>query len=256
MSDLTTAVPRRLTFPRGFTLTEMAVVLVIVALLIAGMMLPLSAQQDIRARQETEKTLNDIREALIGFAIANGRLPRPATSAADGAENTANCANDAACSGFIPWATLGVTRLDGWNKLIRYSVTPAFADNNAPITMTTRPNRTVQTRDNAGVLQYLIGVDDPPPDGNPDCITPTRCAPAVVFSHGRFNHGTSAAGNALPDGSATNTDEDANDAGPMNYFSRLASEDTAAGGGEFDDLVIWLPATILTNRLISAGKLP
>jgi prepilin-type N-terminal cleavage/methylation domain-containing protein len=47
------AVSRRLTFARGFTLTEMAVVLVIVALLIAGMMLPLSSQQDNRARKET-----------------------------------------------------------------------------------------------------------------------------------------------------------------------------------------------------------
>lgn len=80
------AVPRRLTFARGFTLAEMAVVLVIVALLIAGMMLPLSAQQEIRARQETEKTLSDIREALLGFAVANGRLPRPAISATNGAE--------------------------------------------------------------------------------------------------------------------------------------------------------------------------
>ncbi|RIK16052.1 MAG: type II secretion system protein, partial [Anaerolineae bacterium] len=103
-----TAVPQRLTFSRGFTLAEMAVVLVIVALLIAGMVLPLSAQQDIRARQETEKTLNDIRDALVGFAVANGRLPRPATSAVNGAENPATCGNDAACSGFIPWATLGV----------------------------------------------------------------------------------------------------------------------------------------------------
>ena len=74
MAAMKSAVPRRLTFARGFTLAEMAVVLVIVALLLAGMMLPISAQQDIRARQETEGTLNDIREALIGFAIANGRL--------------------------------------------------------------------------------------------------------------------------------------------------------------------------------------
>lgn len=237
MSDLTTAVPRRLTFSRGFTLTEMAVVLVIVALLIAGMMLPLSAQQDIRARQETEKTLNDIREALIGFAIANARLPRPATSAADGAENPASCANDAACSGFIPWATLGVTRLDGWNKLIRYSVTPAYA--NSTITLTTVANRTVQTRDAVGAAVNLAAQ-----------------VPAVVFSHGRERWGTTDSGAPLPDGSATNVDEDTNDIGPTNYFSRLSSTDTAAIGGEFDDLIVWLPTTILANRMIAAGKLP
>lgn len=249
-----TAVPRRPTFARGFTLTEMAVVLVIVALLIVGMMLPLSAQQEIRARQETEKTLIDIREALIGFAVINGRLPRPATSAINGVENPIICGNDAACSGFIPWATLGVRRIDGWNKLIRYSVTPAFA--NAGITLTMFPNRTVQTRDDAGNLQYLIGVDDPPADGNPDCTTPTRCAPAVIFSQGRLNWGTNEEGAVLSDGSATNNDEDANEVGPTNYFSRLPVTNTAAAGGEFDDVVIWLPASILANRMISAGRLP
>ena len=238
------AAPQRLTLSRGFTLAEMAVVLVIVALLIAGMMLPLSAQQDIRARQETEKTLSDIREALIGFAIANGRLPRPATSATDGAENPATCANDAACSGFIPWATLGVIKADGWGKLIRYSVTPAFA--NASITLTAVANRTVQTRDTAGTVIYLAG--------QATCNTTNQCVPAVIFSQGKNNWGTSEAGIALPDASATNADEDNNDTGPLNYFSRLASSDTAFPGGEFDDLVIWLPTTILVNRLAAAGK--
>lgn len=245
-SDATSAAPQRLTFSRGFTLAEMAVVLVIVALLIAGMMLPLSAQQEIRARQETEKTLNDIRDALVGFAVANGRLPRPATSAVDGAENPALCGNDAACSGFVPWATLGVRKLDGWNKLVRYSVTPAFA--NATITLTTVANRTVQARDTAGVAIYLAG--------QAVCNTANQCVPAVVFSQGRRNWGTNEAGGALADESATNADEDANDAGPTNYFSRLPVNDTAAAGGEFDDMVVWLPTTILVNRLISAGKLP
>ncbi|MEZ5614763.1 MAG: type II secretion system protein [Rhodocyclaceae bacterium] len=230
-------------FARGFTLTEMAVVLVIVALLIAGMMLPLSAQQDIRARQESEQTLNDIRDALYGFAIANGRLPRPATSATNGAENPATCADDAACSGFVPWATLGVRKLDGWNKLIRYSVTPAYA--NAAITLATVANRTVQTRD-AGAAPYLAG--------QAACSTANQCVPAVIFSHGKNNWGTSETGAALPDSSATNVDEDANNTGPTSYFSRLPGTD--ATGGEFDDVVVWLPTTILFNRLITAGKLP
>lgn len=231
------AVPQRLTFARGFSLTEMAVVLVIVALLIAGLVIPFSAQQDIRARQDTEKALADAREALLGFAVANGRLPRPAASAADGTENAAACADDAACSGFIPWATLGVRKLDGWGKLIRYSVTPAYA--NATISLTTVANRTVQTRDGTGAVVVLASQ-----------------VPAVIFSHGKNNWGTNEAGAALPDGSASNADEDANNAGPTSYFSRLPGTDPAAPGGEFDDLVVWLPTTILANRMISAGKLP
>src|ERR1700740_2544337 len=69
---------RRMIKEQGFTLAELAVVLGIVGLLLGGLMVPLAAQTDIRYRSDTEKALADIREALIGFAIVNGRLPCPA----------------------------------------------------------------------------------------------------------------------------------------------------------------------------------
>jgi prepilin-type N-terminal cleavage/methylation domain-containing protein len=231
---------------RGFTLTEMAIVLFIIALLIGGMMLPLSAQDDIRKTQETQLVIAEARDALIGFAVANGRLPRPATSATNGVENPNACANDGACTGFIPWATLGVSKLDSWGKIIRYSVTPAFA--NATFSLSTVPNRKVQTRDSAGALSYLVG--------QATACTASQCTPAVVFSQGHRRWGTTDDGTALPDGSATNADEDANKAGPTDYFSRVATDNTGTTGGEFDDLVIWLSPNILFNRMVAAGKLP
>lgn len=230
---------------RGFTLIELAIVMFIVSLLIGGMLLPLSAQQEVRSRQETEKALNDIRDALIGFAVTNGRLPRPATLATNGAE-VAICASDATCNGFIPWATLGSAKLDGWGKLIRYSVTPAFA--NATITLSTIANRTVQTRDSAGAVAYLAG--------GASCATPNQCVPAVIFSHGKSRWGTTDAGLVLADGSATNADEDINETGPTNYFSRSPSENTGVAGGEFDDITILISGNTLFNRMVSAGKLP
>lgn len=236
---------QRLTFTRGFTLVELAVVLLIVAVLLGGLLIPLSAQQDIRARQETEKRLNDVREALLGFAVAHRRLPRPAVSATDGAE-AGPCASEAACTGFVPWATLGVEKTDAWGKLIRYSVSRDYA--NGTITLTTVANRTVQTRDAAGTASYLAG--------QASCTTASQCVPAIAFSHGRERWGTSDSGTAFADGSATNTDEDANNTGPINYFSRLPSPDTTGPGGEFDDLVVWLPATVLFNRMVAAGSLP
>ncbi|OQY65831.1 MAG: hypothetical protein B6D47_12090 [Rhodocyclaceae bacterium UTPRO2] len=80
-SNAASAAPRRLTYARGFTLAEMAVVLVIVALLIAGMMLPLSAQQDIRARQETATTLVGFAAAKSAACRARPSRPRTARSA-------------------------------------------------------------------------------------------------------------------------------------------------------------------------------
>lgn len=245
MATLIRAVPPAPPCSRhGFTLVELAVVMFVVVLLLGGMLLPLSAQQDIRARQETEKALNDIRDALIGFAVTNGRLPRPATSATNGAE-AAICVSDGTCSGFVPWATLGSAKVDGWGKLIRYSVTPAFA--NATITLVTVANRTVETRNATGATTYLAG--------GASCVTPNQCVPAVVFSQGKNRWGTTEGGLALDDGgSATNIDEDANNTGPTNYLSRTPSESTTVPGGEFDDIVVWLSGHALFNRMVAAGK--
>ena len=46
-------------------------VLVIVAILIAGLVIPLATQQDIRARQDTENMLTNLREALLGYAASH-----------------------------------------------------------------------------------------------------------------------------------------------------------------------------------------
>jgi hypothetical protein len=56
----------------------------IVSLLLGGMLLPLSAQQDVRAYGDTQKTLAEARDALLGYAMANDRLPCPASSTSNG----------------------------------------------------------------------------------------------------------------------------------------------------------------------------
>ena len=46
-------------------------------------------------QQRTLATLAQAREALLGFAATNGRLPRPAASALDGRERPVDCLADA-----------------------------------------------------------------------------------------------------------------------------------------------------------------
>ena len=88
----------------GFTLLEMAIVLMIVGLLLGGMLVPLTAQMDQRNFTETRKSLDDIQQALIGYAIINGRLPCPASSTSNGVEsfNTGSGGNstNGLCSNF------------------------------------------------------------------------------------------------------------------------------------------------------------
>ena len=65
-------------------------------------------------------------------------------------------------------------------------------------------------------------------------------------------------GVALPDESATNVDEDANAAAATNPASSFIARNPGrvAGGGEFDDIVVWLSPNILCSRLLAAGRLP
>lgn len=239
--------------PKGFTLVELTIVLVIVGLLIGGLSTALVVQQDNAAIRETRQNLATLNDALIGFAVANGRLPRPATSGTNGLEMP-SCGTEAQCTGFVPWQSLGINKTDSWNRLIRYSVTPAFASSVTPFTLTTVATKKLQSRDTAGTLVYLVG-------SAAACDATTNlCSPAVFFSSGKQNIAWLEDGTQITDSSATNVDEETN-ANPiadannnLTFISRTFS--SGGTGGEFDDIVSWLPITVLYNRMIAAGKLP
>jgi len=63
---------------KGFSLVELAVAVAIIALLLAGALIPLSTQIDVRNSADTQRGMESIRDAIVGFAQANGRLPCPA----------------------------------------------------------------------------------------------------------------------------------------------------------------------------------
>ncbi len=265
----------------GFSLIELAVVLFIVSLLIGGMLMPISAQNEVRGRQETDKALITIREALIGFAIINGRLPCPAQrSIASGTANagveavsvvggpcscadTANgiatmggpvCDHDdngspSGVTGVIPWATLGLPETDAWGNRYTYRVATRFGR-----ALATAPNVPF------GCPQPEI---DPPTSsafalcsaGDMMVKTATVAAggtdvatllPAVVISHGRNTLGAYRQDGTLIAGVVANSAEAENANGDATFVSN----------GTIDDQLIWIPTSVLMSRMQSAGKLP
>jgi prepilin-type N-terminal cleavage/methylation domain-containing protein len=240
----------QLTTARGFTLIELSVVLVVVALLLSSLLVPLATQVRQRNVAETQKLLDNAREAVIGYAMAKGRLPRPAANASTGVERGTDCPSAVECTGYLPWATLGLPRTDAWGKHLRYSVTPVFASD-TPFNFSSISNPKVKVvwgRDKNGVPGKLA-LD----------------VPAVILSHGARNYGMKEDGTEFPDDTgAGNDDEDANDAkfkctveaDCNDFWSRVDSSNTSAAGGEFDDLVVWIPVGILYSRMVAAGRLP
>lgn len=227
----------------GFSLVEMAIVLVIVGLMIGGLLAPLSMQIEQRKQAETQKALEEAREALIGYALRYGYLPCPAISAGNGLEDRQQqrCSNDKR-QGFLPWATLGVNRADAWNRLFRYSVTPAFSDAGALFTLATPRDITVMTRDDAGRPAQASALGD---------------IPALILSHGKNGYGaTGVQGQRVAGGPADNADERINAASATTFVGRGASENGAAPGGRFDDMVVWISPNILFNRMVLAQRLP
>ncbi len=126
---------------RAFTLIEMAVAVFIIALLLGSILVPLTTQVEQRQISDTQKALEEIKEALIGFAVAKGHLPCPdlttGTNSNDGQEDVVvmlgTCAN---VEGNVPWATLGVANADPWGNRFRYRVSSNFAQRAPAVTFT------------------------------------------------------------------------------------------------------------------------
>lgn len=253
----------------GFTLTELAVVLLIVGLLIGGAMMTLSAQVEQRNNDETSRRLTAAADAVLAFAIVNKRLPCPAlnqgvesfctnatAAACVGTETTAvqahgNCSNF--YSGFLPAVSVGATPLnangfavDAWGNRLRYAV----ARNNPTGCTSTPPANTRVFTSQANLQTYGVACR---PNDLDVCTTNTCAARAVstqtavfiIFSTGK--NGAIAAGYGA--------DENENTDGDAVFVTRTPSGPDSALGA-FDDLAVVMPVGMVYSKLLSAGVLP
>ncbi len=243
-------------FQHGFSLIEMAFVLVIVTLLLGGLLVPFATQVEQRRIAETQKGMEEIKEALLGYAVANGRLPCPVSPTANPMNGDAppSCSASTAAYGFLPYATLGVNRADGWGRLYRYAVSPNFSAT-IPFVLPTAscpgssPCGTivVNTRDAAGTVSSL-----------------SSGVVAIVISQGKNGYsGVNSDGSQLALLTDTTSDEYANFiGGGLTFFSRIQTgprspcKDGTTAPCEFDDLLTWISPNVLFNRMVAAGKLP
>src|SRR4051812_13904237 len=94
---------------KGFTLTEMAVVFTIVALLLATTMATLSSQRVSGDIDKTGGLLNGAVGGVIGFALVKKRPPSPPTATSSGIEAPATGGTcTSSFGGYVPAQTLGI----------------------------------------------------------------------------------------------------------------------------------------------------
>ena len=86
----------------GFTLVEMAIVLLILTLLAGSLTAGLSAHLARRAEAATDAALDEARDALLGHVVRKGYFPCPAKSATDGAEDRLGPTACRTQSGLLP----------------------------------------------------------------------------------------------------------------------------------------------------------
>lgn len=222
----------------GFSLMELAVVLMIVGTLMSGILVAVSQSTENSRRSSAMAQLRQIEEALYGFAQVHHYLPCPATNASNGRAAPDDGSACTSADGFIPAATLNLAGptddnrllLDPWQNPVRYSVAGNF-DFNQPANLASVFNT---ASFNAGMLRICNTATCNAGEVIADSV------PAVVYSMGSNWAGIATA----------SAEEQANGNGGPDFVSTTYSEEN------FDDLLVWLSPYTLFNRLVSTGSFP
>lgn len=256
----------------GFTLIEMAVVLVIVSILVGSFIGSFASRVETTKRDNAKEKLKEIKSAVLGFASQQGRIPCPTTTTGGGQEQPLLGGVCNLQHGFVPARSLGMNGaynsdnllIDPWGHPYRYSVT---VDNASAFT----------TSGVGGIQSLGMGVLTPDLTiCSGDSANPTTCsaglrtivdnAPFVILSLGK--DGANFVGAVAPN---TDQGENAGEAlvvanaggenvaytvGNNRVFVSKAYSSIDSAAGLFDDLIVWESQYVLYSRMIEAGQLP
>ncbi len=185
---------RRPTTSAGFTLVEIAVVIVVLGFLlamIAGIATALIGQQ---RREVTRQRMAGVETALALFVSQNKRLPCPADGRIAG--NASGAGTEARSGGGIcqiggtanmqthgvlPWQSLGLTEpdvTDGWGNRLTYRVAPELVLDNA---------MDLTACDPGGSAGLTGGFCNPTSGGSPcsSATFPGGCTPPGTYTHNK-----------------------------------------------------------------------
>lgn len=228
----------------GFSLVEIAIVLVVIGLLIGGGVVALETSRERHKRIKQREQLAEIREALHGFAMSRGRLPCPDESdPPNGNEGTGDTpdpgcdgGSTATAFGKLPWNQLGVAGRDAWGDPMLYAVTTAYTSEDIALTLTGRLDVEDADREDADLATSV-----------PVVVVSFAGQGAQVWRAGLPCH---------PPPAGFSEDELENCETGNATFRSGSYRRPDAPDGRYDDLVTWLSDSVLKARMVEAGRLP
>lgn len=247
---------KRLALTLGFTLIEMAIVLVVIGLIVSGGLVAIGPVVENANVNQTNQKLDRVEQALVVYVIRYSCLPCPADPASPGTGGvytssqavsgttaySTSCATTGACQfaqGAVPWVNLGISEgdaSDAFGIRFSYAVTPALAltasgiINGMQRVTSTYPGGTLDVSNNAGTV---ITLD----------------ASYVLISHGpdrSYGRQMTVGGAAIPAAPFASTFEQDNSTGPTYRQSDYSSD--KAGTTYFDDIVRWRSAPFVIQQ--------
>lgn len=262
----------------GFTLTEVAIVVAIVALLLGSLMYTLSAQVEQSQFEDTRRRLEQAKGLLLAFAIVQGRLPCPARSNSLGDEvrnATGQCTDGVTedyyggtlaggvTGGLLPARAIGFQQVDAegfavdaWGNRIRYAVEKFVANCSGSSTL---PHFTLATnlKTNGITCQPRDLLICKSANGVSGAAGATNCGAAanILTNQNVVVAMVYSVGKNFPSVGAGGIDEVANLNGDPVFVSHPPTP-AGAANGEFDDHVAWIAVGELYARMVSAGVVP
>ncbi len=237
---------------RGFSLVEIAIVLVILGLLLAGTLVPLGPLREARLERAANDAVETARRALLAHALTRGALPCPLATGAASSSAPSSAPSSGRCSawrGGLPAATLGLAgpldasgaALDPWGRPLLYAVSDADADGTGTAGA---PDWTVPGEASAVGIEALRGsLVVCRAAGRGACPAPEVRADDLVFVV--LSHGADASASGLQERNASNA------VGAFTLAPRSAVEPH-----RFDDLLAWGSRGELVLNGLRAGWWP
>jgi len=271
------------TLQAGFTLVEIAIVLLIVTILLGYSVALLPVQQELKQYRHVETEMDSVIEHLIAYAQVNGRLPCPDTAGdvnatfvfgtIDGQEDFDDLINNVtgaavadglvdnckAFHGFLPAKTLGMNGdydelgrlIDPWGGGYGYAISNVDFTGDGKIDLVTANG--IRDEGMTNVVPDLVICDDSPNPGDDldcteagsnDVIGANGEVVAVIISLGKDF--------TIPATSNIQTEnlDDFHDGTSDKVYIFSPRMDN------YDDVVVWLSRNLLFSKMIEADQLP